>query len=1035
MKRALVIGSGAIKIGEAGEFDYSGSQCLKALKEEGVESVLVNPNIATIQTSPKFSERIHFVPINLESVTSVIEKERPDAILLGFGGQTALNCGIELSEKGVLDKYGMKVLGTPIRGIQLTEDRDLFKKTMVGAGIPVPQSTAVYSFDEAKKVAGELGYPVIIRVAYTLGGKGGGVARTLAELEQIVERGLNSSMTHQVLVEEYLGGWKQIEYEIMRDRAGNSMVICNMENMLGMRIHTGDNIVVAPSQTLTNSEYHTLRSSSLVAAKTCGIVGECNIQFALDPRSERSAAIEINARLSRSSALASKATGYPLAYIAAKLALGYELTELKNKVSGVTTALFEPSLDYMVVKMPRWDTDKFDGASRVIGTSMKSIGEVMAVGRGFEETIQKAARMANGRNDGVVKTRTPPRNPSEIIKSLERPTDSIAFDVTEALRAGIRPEEVAAKSEVDPWFVSKLKNVVDFHGVLESQQPGEIPGKELLLQAKKYGFSDRQLGELLGVDEDRVRDARVRLGVVPVTKIIDTLAAEWPAKTNYLYQTFDAAVDEAPSTSRRKVIVLGAGPYRIGSSVEFDWGTMNMAWALRQNGYEEVIVVNCNPETVSTDFDMSDRLYFEELSVERLLAIYDKERPEGVVLCVGGQTPNDLAQELERRGVTVLGTSSQSIEAAEDRGKFSALLDRLGIPQPAWGSFRSPGEASAFCSRTGYPVIVRPSHVLSGSAMRVIWDPADLETFILKAAQVNPDYPVTVSEFIEGAREVEVDAVSDGKNTVIGAIIEHVQNAGIHSGDAIMSIPTVSISKAAKEKIRVYTRSIARELKARGPLNIQFLVRGASVFVIECNLRASRSLPFVCKATGVNLVDVVAPAIAGGSLSRKTDVEEPSGFAVKAPQFSFLQMDGADPKLGVEMRSTGEVACFGETFAEALAKAFRASGHKIPKRGDQGLMLFEPWQDEAGASALIASFRKKGLDVLTLGSASGKGKVQEALSLISEGKVSFVLSFNANSNTTSEELYRVRRKAVDLQVQVISTKEEAEALLLCVDPK
>ncbi len=968
-------------------------------------------------------------------MTAVIEQERPDAILLGFGGQTALNCGIELSEKGVLEKYGVKVLGTPIRGIQLTEDRDLFKKTMVEAGIPVPKSTAVYSYPEARKVADELGFPVIIRVAYTLGGKGGGVARNPAELEQIVERGLNSSLTHQVLVEEYLGGWKQIEYEIMRDRAGNSMVICNMENMLGMRVHTGDNIVVAPSQTLTNAEYHSLRTSSLVAAKTCGIVGECNIQYALDTKSERYAAIEINARLSRSSALASKATGYPLAYIATKLALGYELTELKNKVSGVTTALFEPSLDYMVVKMPRWDTDKFDGASRTIGTSMKSIGEVMAVGRGFEETIQKAARMANSRNDGIVRDRAPLRDRAEILKSLERPSDSIAFDVADALRAGMDTATVAEKSEVDPWFVSKMKNVVDFHSVLESQPPGSTPSKDMLLQAKKYGFSDKQLGELLGVDEDRVRDSRVRLGVVPVTKVIDTLAAEWPAKTNYLYQTFDAAVDEAPPTSKRKVVVVGAGPYRIGSSVEFDWGTMNMAWALRETGYDEVIVVNCNPETVSTDFDMSDRLYFEELSVERLLSIYDRERPEGVVLCVGGQTPNDLAQGLERRGVTVLGTSSQSIEAAEDRSKFSALLDRLGIPQPSWGSFRSPGEAATFCARIGYPVVVRPSHVLSGSAMRVIWDPSELETFILKAAEVNPDYPVTVSEFIEGAREVEADAVSDGKNTVIGAIMEHVQNAGIHSGDAIMSIPTVSISKAAKEKIRVYTRSIARELKARGPLNMQFLVRGASVYVIECNLRASRSLPFVCKATGVNLIDVVAPALAGGELSRKTDVEEPTRFAVKAPQFSFLQMDGADPRLGVEMRSTGEVACFGETFAEALSKAFRATGHRIPKKGDFGLMLFEPWQDERSSEQLIEGFRKKGLDVMSLGGKSPKGKVQEALDLISQGKVSFVLSFNANSNFTSEDLYRVRRKAVDLQVQVLSSKEEAEALLLCMEAK
>jgi carbamoyl-phosphate synthase large subunit len=962
----------------------------------------------------------------------VVEEERPDSILLGFGGQSALNCGVELAAKGVLERYGVRVLGTPIHGIQVTEDRDLFKKTMMGAGIPVPTSRAVYSIEEARDVVKELGFPVIIRVAYTLGGKGGGVARNHHDLEQIVERGLNSSIAHQVLVEEYLGGWKQIEYEIMRDREDNSVIICNMENMLGMRVHTGDNIVVAPSQTLTNSEYHLLRSASLKAARTCEIVGECNIQFALHPESEKYAAIEINARLSRSSALASKATGYPLAYISTKLALGYYLTELKNKVSGVTVALFEPSLDYLVVKMPRWDTDKFDGAVSTIGTSMKSIGEVMAIGRSFEEAIQKATRMANSQYDGVVRTGTVPPQITAALRKLEHPTDTITFDLADALRAGAVVNEVSKISEVDPWFVSKIKNVVDLHGRMEALPPGAVPGREVLSDAKRLGFSDRQLGDLFGVDEDWVREERIKQGVVPVTKVIDTLAAEWPSKTNYLYQTFDGAVDEAPPTSTRKVIVLGAGPYRIGSSVEYDWGTMNMAWALRENGFGEVIVVNCNPETVSTDFDMSDRLYFEELSLERLLAIYEKEKPEGIVLCVGGQTPNDLAEPLAKRGVNILGTSSQSIESAEDRSKFSALLDRLGIPQPSWGSFRSPAEAATFCARVGYPVIVRPSHVLSGSAMRVIWDPSELETYIAKAARVNPDYPVTVSEFIEGAREVEVDAVSDGRNTVIGAIIEHVQDAGVHSGDAIMSIPTISINRAAKEKIRTYARSIARELKARGPLNIQFLVRGASVYVIECNLRASRSLPFVCKATGVNLIDVVAPVMLGGSLKRNTDVEEPTRFAVKVPQFSFLQMDGADPKLGVEMRSTGEVACFGDTFAAALSEALKATGHKIPKKGDLGVLLLEPWQNITSYEELLEEFREKGIEVRTLDEKLAASEGEDVLSLISQGRVSFVLSFNANSNTTSETLRKVRRKAVDLQVQLLSTKEEAEALLLCI---
>ncbi len=968
------------------------------------------------------------MPVTPQYVTEVIEKERPDAVLLGFGGQTALNCGIELDRSGVFDRYGVKVLGTPVNGIQITEDRDLFKQTMVEIGVPVPRSRAVYSQGEAEAVARELGFPVIIRVAFTLGGKGGGVARNEAELREIVEKGLTSSLTHQVLVEEYLGGWKQIEYEIMRDRADNSVIICNMENMLGMRVHTGDNIVVAPSQTLTNAEYHMLRSASLLAARKCGIVGECNIQFALDPSSERYGAIEINARMSRSSALASKATGYPLAYIATKLALGYTMTELKNKVSGVTSALFEPSLDYLVVKMPRWDTDKFDGASRRIGTSMKSIGEVMAVGRGFEEVIQKATRMLHPRFDGVVGPWSP-GSPEELRERLDAPTDSIVFDLADALRGGLSVEEVSRRAEVDPWFVSKFKDIVDTYAELEKAAPESLPGRETLVRAKKMGFSDRQLGELLGLGEDKVREARQKSHILPLTKVIDTLAAEWPAKTNYLYHTYQAAVEEAPPTGKKKVIVLGAGPYRIGSSVEFDWGTMNMAWALKRNGADEVVVVNCNPETVSTDFDMSDRLYFEEMTVERLLAIYEKENPLGMVLCVGGQTPNDLATSLEKRGVRVLGTSSQSVEAAEDRSKFSALLDRLGIPQPRWGSFRSVAEAAEFCGQVGYPVIVRPSHVLSGAAMRVVWDPSDLETYMTKALRMNPDYPVTVSEFLEDAREVEVDAVSDGRTTVIGAIIEHVQNAGIHSGDAIMSIPTLSITKASKEKIRIYTRSIARELKARGPLNIQYLVKGRSVYVIECNLRASRSLPYVCKATGVNLVDLVAPVVLGGSMAPRGDVPDPEGFWVKAPQFSFLQMEGADPKLGVEMRSTGEVACFGKTFPEALSKALVATAHRIPVRGERGLLLLEPGQDRSQAEELVRSFAAKGLELSVADAAAG---AEAAMAEISAGKVSFILSFNSNSNSSDEGLRRIRRKAVDLQVQLLTTKEEAEALLLCV---
>jgi carbamoyl-phosphate synthase large subunit len=1012
------------------KFDYSGSQCLKALREEGISTVLVNPNIATIQTSERFSERIRFLPVTAPSVARIIEEDRPDAIMLGFGGQTALNCGIQLSEEGVLEKYGVKVLGTPVLGIRETEDRDLFKEAMTDAGVPVPKSFAAYSAAEARAAADGLGYPVMVRVAFTLGGKGGGVARSRAELEEIVEKGLNSSLTHQVLVEEYLGEWKQIEYEIMRDSYDNSVTICNMENVLSMRVHTGDNVVVAPSQTITNSEYHGLRSAAIRAAKRVGIVGECNIQFALQTSSEKYAAIEINARMSRSSALASKATGYPLAYVATKLALGYSLTELKNKVSGVTSALFEPSLDYLVVKMPRWDTDKFDGASRNIGTAMKSIGEVMAIGRSFEEAVQKASRMLGTRREGVVSGE--PAEKAALLERLRMPTDTIIFDAADALLAGASEEEVSAASVIDPWFVSKLSRIASTYARLRAAKKAATPQPDLLRLAKSQGFSDAQIGDLVDLDEDKIRDARSRLGIEPATKVIDTLAAEWPAKTNYLYQTFNGNEDEAQPTGKRKVMVLGAGPYRIGSSVEFDWGTMNMAWALKAQGIEEVIVVNCNPETVSTDFDMSDRLYFEELSVERLLSIYNRERPEGMVFCVGGQTPNDLCLKLHNKGVRVLGTAAESIETAEDRSKFSALLDRLGIPQPRWGSFRSPAEALDFCEGVGYPVIVRPSHVLSGSAMRVIWESGELEGYMERALRANPDYPVTVSEFLTDAREVEVDAVSDGNQTVIGAIIEHVQNAGVHSGDAVMSIPTLSVDAAAKGKIRTYTRSIARELKAKGPLNIQYLVKGKSVFVIECNLRASRSLPYVSKATGADLVSLAASVILGGDLAGRGDVPDPRRYAVKVPQFSFLQMEGSDPKVGVEMRSTGEVACFGDTFEEALADALVASGHRLLRAGDSGVLLVGERQDEDEARQVVDAFTRRGLKLEVVGGRSPTTDAAGAISAISAGRLAFLLSFNANANTTDPEMHRIRRKAVDMQVQVFNTREEAEAILKCV---
>ncbi|HVC26906.1 MAG TPA: carbamoyl-phosphate synthase large subunit, partial [Nitrososphaerales archaeon] len=757
--------------------------------------------------------------------------------------------------------------------------------------------------------------------------------------------------------------------------------------------------------------------------------------------SETYRAIEINARLSRSSALASKATGYPIAYIAAKICLGYSLTELKNKVTGVTTAMFEPSLDYVVLKMPRWDTKKFDGASRGIGTAMKSVGEVMAIGRGFEEAIQKASRMLNIRYDGVIRRFLEEDDLEALRSRLKNPTDQIIFDVVEALMVGIPVDEVARLSVIDPWFVNKLKNIVDAYRRIElSGREGVDRDPEVLLEAKRLGFSDKQVANAVEVDEDDVRAMRERMGITPHVKAIDTLAAEWPARTNYLYMTYNATTDDAKPTEKRKVMVLGAGPYRIGSSVEFDWGTMNMAWALKDSGkVDEIIVVNCNPETVSTDFDMSDRLYFEELTAERVLSIYEREKPMGAVLCVGGQTPNDLAIELDKKGVNVMGTSADSIERAEDRERFAFLLDKIGIPQPEWGSFRSMKQARQFCDKVGYPVIVRPSHVLSGSAMRVIWGSRELESFLVKAAEVNPNYPVTISKFREDAKEVEVDGVSDGETTVIGAIMEHVQKAGVHSGDAIMTIPTVSVSEAAKTKIREYTRAIARELGVKGPFNIQYLCVKDDVEVIECNLRASRSLPFVSKATGTNLIKLAATVILGGKLEGMGDVPEPKQFAVKAPQFSFMQMEGAEPTVGVEMRSTGEVACFGDTLAEAMSRALIASGLKIPSKGETAIVLADEMSELGEAKALVGGFKEAGIDFVTtesllplLGDVTTAVTLEAMLEMISKGKVAMVLSLNTNLNKMRKDLYKVRRKAVELQVPFLTTVEEGKAVLLCV---
>lgn len=977
--------------------------------------------------------------------------------MLSFGGQTALNCGITLSKRGVLDKYGVKVLGTPIEGIEATEDRDLFRKTMLDAGIPVARSAAAYSLEEAKKIVDELGYPIMVRVAYTLGGRGSGVAFNEYEFEEIVTRGLMSSLTHQVLIEEYIGTWKQIEYEVMRDAYGNGMTVCNMENILAMKVHTGDNIVIAPSQTLNNREYHLLRTAALKATEACKIVGECNIQFALEPNSERYVAIEINARLSRSSALASKATGYPIAYIAAKLMLGYSLSELINKVTGITTAGFEPALDYVTVKMPRWDLTKFDKVTRNIGTQMKSVGEVMAIGRCFEEALQKAIRMLDiGKNGLVADSRHEPLvDPDKIEARLQRMTDEIIFDVADALKAGFTVERINKLSSIDPWFINKIKNIIEMERILrkEARKVASGDAPDLLRRAKQLGFSDAQIAECIGLSVSEVRLLRKRLNIVPVVKQIDTLAAEWPAKTNYLYFTYNGDTDDIQFRDVMKVMVLGAGTYRIGSSVEFDWSTMNMVWDLKNNGVEEVIVVNCNPETVSTDYDMSDKLYFEELTLERVLDIYEKERPFGVVISVGGQIPNNLATSLTAYGAKILGTDSVDIDRAEDRAKFSRLLDELHIPQPEWSTFTSIEDAKAFAKKVSYPILVRPSYVLSGAAMRIVWTQKHLEQFLLKAAKVSPEHPVVISKFIMDAQEFEIDGVCDGESVYIGAVIEHVEQAGVHSGDAIMCIPPQRLPADVQQVAVEYATKIAKSLRIKGPFNIQFLYKDGIVYVIECNLRASRSMPFVSKATGVNLISLAALAILNGKIPTLPRGDSSmTQVCVKAPQFSFMQLDGADPHLGVEMRSTGEVACFGRSFFEALIKALIAVGYKIPKPNGNilitvgGIQLkdrilnltkelielnFNVYATEHTAEYLE---KKGGLCVKVLNKISEPERKPNILDYLVEGKLELIINIPSTSvlekfASMLEDEYQIRRKAVELGVPVLTTYEDAEAFV------
>jgi carbamoyl-phosphate synthase large subunit len=927
-RKVLVLGAGALKIGQAGEFDYSGSQALKALREEGIDTILINPNIATIQTSKQLADQVYFLPVTPFFVEKVIAKERPDGILLSFGGQTALNCGIELFQSGVLEKYDVEILGTPISAIILTEDRQEFAEHLQRIDIPTPQSHSAETLEDALRIGEEIGFPVMVRAGYALGGQGSGIAQDSDDLRRIVSGAL--AFAPQVLVEQYLHHYKEVEYEVVRDAYDNCITVCNMENMDPLGIHTGESVVIAPSQTLTNHEYHMLRSASITIVRSLGIVGECNVQYALDPQTSKYYVIEVNARLSRSSALASKATGYPLAYVAAKLALDYGLTELTNKVTGVTQACFEPSLDYVVVKIPRWDLEKFKGVDETIGTGMKSVGEVMGIGRTFEEAYQKAIRMLDLELEGATseKLLTPGESPLDVItKYLYTPTPKRMFALPMAMLQSFSIEEIYDITGIDPWFLKRIKHIVDIEWDLQASQ--DLSASRLL-DLKQSGVSDKRIGELTGKTGLEIRALRKALEITPSVFQIDTLAGEFPSDTNYLYMTYNGQHHDVEPLQDDGVVILGSGPYRIGSSVEFDWTCVSTVEALKKH-QKRSIVVNCNPETVSTDYDISDRLYFEELTFERIADICEFEAPYGVVVSVGGQTPNNRVRALHSYGFPILGTSAMDIDRAEDRKKFSQLLDTLGIHQPAWDTFVSIEDVTRFAERVGYPVLVRPSYVLSGSAMNVCYTQEQLERYTREASAVSPVHPITVSKFFQKVKEIELDAVAQHGEVKAFVISEHVENAGVHSGDATIILPPQMLNDETKERIEAVGRAVADALSITGPFNIQFLAKDNQVYVIEANLRASRTFPFISKVTGVNLIEMFVDAlfeeVPAVSISPLTFT------AVKAPQFSFSRLTGADPILGVEMASTGEVACFGEDLEEAYLKAIIATGGRVPQKG------------------------------------------------------------------------------------------------------
>ena len=1050
IKKVLLLGSGALKIGEAGEFDYSGSQALKALREEGIETVLINPNIATVQTSEGVADHIYFLPIQPYFVERVIQKEQPDGVLLSFGGQTALNCGVELEKTGIFAKYGVKVLGTPVAAIMNTEDRELFVEQLNEIDVKTIKSEACENVEEARKAASTLGYPVIVRAAYALGGLGSGFADDETELNKLCEKAF--SFSPQVLVEKSLKGWKEIEYEVVRDCYDNCVTVCNMENFDPLGIHTGESIVIAPSQTLTNSEYHKLRALSIKIVRHIGIVGECNVQYAFDPKSEDYRVIEVNARLSRSSALASKATGYPLAFVAAKLGLGYGLFELKNSVTKTTNAFFEPALDYVVCKIPRWDLSKFHGVDKELGSSMKSVGEVMAIGRNFEEAIQKGLRMIGQGMHGFVENKELKIN--DLDAALREPTDKRVFVISKAMHKDYSVEQIHNLTKIDKWFLEKLKHIIDIDEALKKQNINTLD-RDLLREAKVYGFTDFQIARAIGLENEignmhkaalLVRNKRKFYDILPVVKQIDTLAAEYPAQTNYLYVTYGGVKSDVVfENDKRSVIVLGSGAYRIGSSVEFDWCGVQALNTIRKEGWRS-IMINYNPETVSTDYDMCDRLYFDELTFERVMDIIELENPHGVVVSTGGQIPNNLAMKLDAQNVPILGTKAQDIDGAEDRAKFSAMLTENGINQPEWSALTSMEDIDEFIKRVGFPVLVRPSYVLSGAAMNVCSNEEELKRFLQLAANVSEDHPVVVSKFIEHAKEIEMDAVAKNGEILAYAISEHIEFAGVHSGDATIQFPPQKLYVETVRRVKRISRQIAKQLHINGPFNIQFMARDNDILVIECNLRASRSFPFVSKVLKINLIELATRVMLGLPVEKPNkNLFDLDYVGIKASQFSFNRLQKADPVLGVDMSSTGEVGCLADDTNAALLKSMLAVGQRIPKKTillstggakqkvemlDAARQLVENGYELYATGGTSKFLDENGISNTRVYWPSEAGQTPQALDLLHEHKIDMVV--NIPKNLTVHELtngYKVRRAAIDLNVPLITNSRLASAFI------